>query len=412
MKNTWKKSAAFLLALTITAGSAVSGGQFFGQRGLFDTAITASAECYQTVSGNSTNITYSTDDGHVVSIVTNFTYVDSGNIANNPGTRYYNIIFTTNKEKAKSLSTAWQSGKSFKDLASQIGSDSIYINSNAGSSNVKYERITNAQAKQLTNANVLYDTGYNTKVTGTYTLIDTDILGKFQDGVTYYGMLCSSTGSGSWYTGVYSEIVYHSIDPSMKYTVTYDGNGNTDGTAPTDTKEYTSEVSAVVLGNTGNLEKSGYIFKCWNTNADGSGTSYNEGDPVTLNSDITLYAQWEEIPSDYTITIPATLDIANAGWNELNGGITAKGTLANGKVLTVTAESKNGWALKSGENTVGYNLAKKSGTYSADAAVPEWVFGSLNADGVTQTAGAIVEDYSSKPAGEYEDTVTFTASIK
>ncbi len=116
--------------------------------------------------------------------------------------------------------------------------------------------------------------------------------------------------------------------------------------------------------------------------------------------------------SDYTITIPATLDIANAGWNELNGGITAKGTLANGKVLTVTAESKNGWALKSGENAVGYNLAKKSGTYSADAAVPEWVFGSLNADGVTQIAGVIVEDYSSKPAGEYEDTVTFTASIK
>ena len=116
--------------------------------------------------------------------------------------------------------------------------------------------------------------------------------------------------------------------------------------------------------------------------------------------------------SDYTITIPATLDIANAGWNELNGGITAKGTLANGKVLTVTAESKNGWALKSGENAVGYNLAKESGSYSADAAVPEWTFSSLTADGVTQTAGVIVEDYSSKPAGEYEDTVTFTASIK
>lgn len=39
--------------------------------------------------------------------------------------------------------------------------------------------------------------------------------------------------------------------------------------------------------------KDGYIFKCWNTAADGGGVSYNPGDTYTENADLTLYAVWE-----------------------------------------------------------------------------------------------------------------------
>ena len=117
----------------------------------------------------------------------------------------------------------------------------------------------------------------------------------------------------------------------------------------------------------------------------------------------------------YTLTIPSSLTVADKGWNALEGGISAKGTLKSGKKLVVTPTSENSWNLvaNKGEETeskVGYNLAKETGTYSA-AAAPTWEFTELTADGTSQTAGIIVEDYSSKPAGTYTDTVTFTASV-
>lgn len=124
--------------------------------------------------------------------------------------------------------------------------------------------------------------------------------------------------------------------------------------------------------------------------------------------------------TDYTITIPATLSVGNAGWNELTGGIKASGTLEKGKKLVVSAASENSWNLVANKGTdneskVGYNLAAtgdSTSTYNATAEVPSWEFDSLTTEGTTQAAGIIVEDYSNKPAGTYQDVVTFTASLE
>lgn len=138
--------------------------------------------------------------------------------------------------------------------------------------------------------------------------------------------------------------------------------------------------------------------------------------PMTFSSFV-ANAEGEPVTSDYTLTIPATLAVENSGWNALEGGISAKGTLESGKKLVVTPTSENSWNLvaNKGEETeskVGYNLAKETGTYSATAEVPTWEFTELTADGTSQTAGIIVENYDSKPAGDYSDTVTFTASVE
>ncbi|SFO22775.1 hypothetical protein SAMN05216515_11445 [Eubacterium pyruvativorans] len=110
----------------------------------------------------------------------------------------------------------------------------------------------------------------------------------------------------------------------------------------------------------------------------------------------------------YTLTIPSTLTVADKGWNATDG-ISATGTLASGKKLTVTATSANSWALKSGDNSVGYKLA----TASTDTtATTSWTFDSLSSTAATKPMGIIVEDYSAKPAGTYQDTVTFTASVE
>ena len=112
--------------------------------------------------------------------------------------------------------------------------------------------------------------------------------------------------------------------------------------------------------------------------------------------------------TNYTLTIPSTLSVANSGWNATDG-ISATGTLESGKKLTVTASSANSWALKSGDNSVCYTLATASTDTEATAS---WEFTELSSTATKKDMGIIVEDYSSKPAGTYQDTVTFTAKVE
>lgn len=122
--------------------------------------------------------------------------------------------------------------------------------------------------------------------------------------------------------------------------------------------------------------------------------------------------------TDYTITIPAALTVEKEGWNATTG-ITAK--MENGdffnaqKKISVTASSSNSWKLVSGTNSIGYNLATATGTYNSEAEPASWEFSAteLNeTNGTNKAMGIIVEDYSSKPAGTYQDTVTFTAKVE
>jgi hypothetical protein len=132
---------------------------------------------------------------------------------------------------------------------------------------------------------------------------------------------------------------------------------------------------------------------------------------VGMMPGMSLTAYAADVDTTYTITIPSTLTVSGSGWNDA-GGISATGTLATGKKLTVTASSANNWALKSGDNSVGYNLATATGTYSSTAQPASWEFTELSDTAATKPMGIIVEDYSTKPAGNYQDTVTFTASVE
>jgi uncharacterized repeat protein (TIGR02543 family) len=81
--------------------------------------------------------------------------------------------------------------------------------------------------------------------------------------------------------------------PGSGYTVTYVGNTNTGGTAPTDgSSPYNSGSSVTILGNSGTLTKTGFLFAGWNTAADGSGLPYVGGNTFSINANTTLYAQW------------------------------------------------------------------------------------------------------------------------
>ena len=75
------------------------------------------------------------------------------------------------------------------------------------------------------------------------------------------------------------------------YTVTYHGNENTSGNPPTDDGQYAAGSSATVLGRN-TLQKTGYEFDGWTTEPDG-GDHYNQGDTLTVNGNVNLYAKWK-----------------------------------------------------------------------------------------------------------------------
>ncbi len=125
--------------------------------------------------------------------------------------------------------------------------------------------------------------------------------------------------------------------------------------------------------------------------------------------------------SSYTITIPDTLTVQNIGWNELEDGIQASGTLASGKKLVITASSNNSFNFvnsNASSEKIPYVFTSQDPgdgkTYSdvKDNGITSWTFDTLSEDAQTQSAGIVIDDYSSKPAGTYTETVTFTTKVE
>ena len=103
---------------------------------------------------------------------------------------------------------------------------------------------------------------------------------------------------------------YFVYEIPVPHSVVYDGNGATGGDVPTDAALYLPGQPVTVLGNTGNLVKSGFTFSGWNTHADGTGETLTEGQSFSMGStDVTLFALWVPVQVslsgywDVTITL-------------------------------------------------------------------------------------------------------------
>ena len=123
------------------------------------------------------------------------------------------------------------------------------------------------------------------------------------------------------------------------YTVTYNGNGNTGGSAPASV--VTSGLFTVAAA--GDLEKTGYTFNGWNSAADGSGTSYSVGTNATVTADVTLYAQWIEEggKTEYTITWNSTNNSKSVSSYTASWSVTADGLTCN---MANWNNNNNSWA--------------------------------------------------------------------
>ena len=83
-----------------------------------------------------------------------------------------------------------------------------------------------------------------------------------------------------------------SSEAPSTFTVAYNSNGATSGDVPVDNTAYSNGASVTVLGNTGSLAKTGYVWGGWNTAADGTGVSYAAGETFNISANTTLYARW------------------------------------------------------------------------------------------------------------------------
>lgn len=88
---------------------------------------------------------------------------------------------------------------------------------------------------------------------------------------------------------------YYPIVSIIKYTITYNANGGS-GAPSSQTKNHGVNITLSSTIPT----RSGYAFTGWNTNKNGTGTSYAKGATYSTDATVTLYAQWKV--SNYTLT--------------------------------------------------------------------------------------------------------------
>ena len=260
----------------------------------------------------------------------------------------------------------------------------IKFDANADDTTGEMDSVTVAKHGSVTLAKnafvrVGYDfTGWNTKADGS---------GK-------------AISNGFKLTAVHANVtLYAQWTKAADVTVSFDANG---GTGTMSSTKVAKHDKITLAANA--FARSGYTFSGWNTKADGSGTSLRDQANVTVNADVTLYAQWTK-GSGNTVTI--SFD-ANGGYGEMDS-VTGK---ADAKVKLPTNTFEN-----DGYYFVSWNTAADgSGTSVSDGAtikVPssnitlyaQWKSASeieTQVPVVTNSAGG---NYTSKTA-----EVTFTIS--
>ena len=125
-----------------------------------------------------------------------------------------------------------------------------------------------------------------------------------------------------------------SIDITVtgSFKITYDANhaNATGSTAATTIAFPTGDGNVASNG----FALAGHEFVKWNTQADGSGDSYNAGDAITLTNNITLYAIWQ--PNQYDITVNVIGGSVKLGSTTITSAQTFKDVVAHGQNFSFT----------------------------------------------------------------------------
>lgn len=157
---------------------------------------------------------------------------------------------------------------------------------------------------------------------------------------------------------------------SAVYTIIYDGNGNTGGSAP-QPQTKTQGVSLTFFGNTGALVKTGYKFVGWNAAPDGSGTDYDTGANYIADVNMKLYAKWNRSINKDTIppviSFTDNLDTIRVPVNDPSNLLSIYKNsvkaidLNDGDITSKIIETRNVQLFKDGTGTITYSVSDSAG---------------------------------------------------
>ena len=164
----------------------------------------------------------------------------------------------------------------------------------------------------------------------------------------------------------------NSVDEAFNCTITFNGNGSTAG-----------EMSVQTVGrgvsarlNTNTFGKFCFVFIDWNTEADGTGTSYSDNQNISFTESTTLYAQWELNPLILSGEMTSWLD---GGYYILNNDVSfEERIMVSGDVTLIQADGYKLTASKGISVNEGNNLtieADGEGTGILEAAAIDYEAG-------------------------------------
>jgi uncharacterized repeat protein (TIGR02543 family) len=170
-----------------------------------------------------------------------------------------------------------------------------------------------------------------------------------QSGYTLNGWYTSSSGgtkagnAGASYTPSASITLYAQWTQSITtYTVTYNGNG---GSAPS-----SQTVNAGSSTTLPSITRSNYTLNGWYTSSSGGTKAGNAGASYTPSASITLYAQWTQSITTYTVT-----------YNGNGGSTPSSQTVDAGDSLTLPSTTQSGYTLN------GWYTSSSGGTKAGNA---------------------------------------------
>ena len=199
----------------------------------------------------------------------------------------------------------------------------------------------------------------------------------------------SSTFGGDGGSGVI--IILYAVNLTLTFNSNY-------GTPTTSTQTIPSNTSTNLTANS--FSRSGYRFASWNTQSNGSGTSYLNSAAISISTNTTLYAQW-------TFSAPTL------------SSVTVTGTALSGSVITATPSA-------SGEGTISYSYQwyriisgvgiseisnATSSTYTlTDSELLGYVYVSVIASSEYGSSSAVIGSMPAPPIGVVVGVATPTIS--
>jgi hypothetical protein len=181
--------------------------------------------------------------------------------------------------------------------------------------------------------------------------------GFSKEGYTLIGWNTQADGLGTAYalgeeyTMPDYDVTLYAVWEANTYVLSYDANGGSGTIADQNVK--TDET--INLSDGSGFSKDGYTLTGWNTEADGSGTSYALGGSFTMPpNDETLYAVWEA--NTYVLSYDA-----NGGSGTIadqNFKTDEKVILSDGSAFSKDLYDIAGWSTQSGDNSVEYLLGE------------------------------------------------------